>query len=424
MSPVWSRVVTLNGNSLDVDPSDASFQSLAAGDTQDIVVTYDIEDGNGGSVAQTATVTITGTNDAPTVAAAITASADEDAAGFSVDLLQGASDVDNGDTLNVANVAGLVAGVTLNGNSLDVDPSDASFQSLAAGDTQDIVVTYDIEDGNGGSVAQTATVTITGTNDAPTVAAAITASADEDAAGFSVDLLQGASDVDNGDTLNVANVAGLVAGVTLNGNSLDVDPSDASFQSLAAGDTQDIVVTYDIEDGNGGSVAQTATVTITGTNDAPTVAAAITASADEDAAGFSVDLLQGASDVDNGDTLNVANVAGLVAGVTLNGNSLDVDPSDASFQSLAAGDTQDIVVTYDIEDGNGGSVAQTATVTITGTNDAPTVAAAITASADEDAAGFSVELLQGASDVDNGDTLNVANVAGLVAGVTLNGKFP
>ena len=112
MSPVWSRVVTLNGNSLDVDPSDASFQSLAAGDTQDIVVTYDIEDGNGGSVAQTATVTITGTNDAPTVAAAITASADEDAAGFSVDLLQGASDVDNGDTLNVANVAGLVAGVT------------------------------------------------------------------------------------------------------------------------------------------------------------------------------------------------------------------------------------------------------------------------------------------------------------------------
>ena len=332
--------------------------------------------------------------------------------------------MDNGDTLNVANVAGLVAGVTLNGNSLDVDPSDASFQSLAAGDTQDIVVTYDIEDGNGGSVAQTATVTITGTNDAPTVAAAITASADEDAAGFSVDLLQGASDVDNGDTLNVANVAGLVAGVTLNGNSLDVDPSDASFQSLAAGDTQDIVVTYDIEDGNGGSVAQTATVTITGTNDAPTVAAAITASADEDAAGFSVDLLQGASDVDNGDTLNVANVAGLVAGVTLNGNSLDVDPSDASFQSLAAGDTQDIVVTYDIEDGNGGSVAQTATVTITGTNDAPTVAAAITASADEDAAGFSVDLLQGASDVDNGDTLNVANVAGLVAGCNVEWQFP
>ena len=58
----------------------------------------------------------------------------------------------------------------------------------------------------------------------------------------------------------------------------------------------------------------------------------------------------------------------------MNGNSLDVDPSDASFQSLAAGDTQDIVVTYDIEDGNGGSVAQTATVTITGTNDTPIAA--------------------------------------------------
>ena len=134
--------------------------------------------------------------------------------------------------------------------------------------------------------------------------------------------------------LSIANVTGLVAGVTLNGSSLDVDRSDAPFQSLAAGTPLDIVVGFDVEDGLGGTVANTATITITGTNDAPTVAVALTAAAAEDAPAFSVDLLAGASDVDTGAVLSVANVTCLVARVTLNDSSLDVDPSDATFQSL------------------------------------------------------------------------------------------
>ena len=97
-------------------------------------------------------------------------------------------------------------------------------------------------------------------------------------------------------------------------------------------------------------------VEVNPTNNDPTVTGTVTnADATEDGGPITVDLLEGASDLD-GDTLNVTNVSTLPAGVTLNGNSLEVDPADASFQSLAEGETTDIVVTYDIEDGNGGSV--------------------------------------------------------------------
>ncbi|MCF6274462.1 MAG: cadherin-like domain-containing protein, partial [Robiginitomaculum sp.] len=513
--------VIFAGSTLTVDPSDASFQSLALGETLDIIVSYDVVDEHGASVAQTATITITGTNDAPTVGAALTASANEDDAGFTIDMLTGASDIDTSDVLSVANVTGLTSGVTLSGTTLNVDPSDAAFQSLALGEVLNIIVSYDVVDGNGGSAPQTATITITGandapivnavtgnasedgpaitltadfsdvdasdthtfsvdvtgatglvtdngdgtfgydpnggfeslavgetatdtftytvtdnngasttntvtititgTNDAPIVAAALTASANEDDASLTVDMLAGASDVDNGAILSVANVTGLTAGVTFAGSTLTVDPADNAFQSLAMGAVLNIVISYDVVDQHGASVAQTATITITGTNDAPIVAAALTAAANEDDASFTVDMLTGASDIDAGDVLSVANVAGLTAGVTFAGSTLTIDPADAAFQSLALGEVLNIVVSYDVVDGNGGSVAQTATITITGANDAPTVAAALTASANEDDAGFTIDMLTGASDIDTSDVLSVANVTGLISGVTLSG---
>ncbi|WP_418153087.1 VCBS domain-containing protein [Litorimonas sp. RW-G-Af-16] len=416
-----SAGITVDGTTLSVDPSNAAFQALAAGEISSFVISYNVVDGEGGSVAQEATVIVVGTNDAPTVTGALMAAADEDAAGFDIDLLEGADDVDNGAELSIAALTGLVAGVTLDGSTVSVDPSDAAFQALAAGETQVITLEYNVVDGEGGSVAQTATITITGTNDAPTVEADLTAAADEDSDGFTVDLLEGADDVDNGAELSIAALTGLVAGVTLDGSTVSVDPSAAAFQALAAGETQVITLEYNIVDGEGGSVAQTATITITGTNDDPTISGAVSAAADEDAAAFTVDLLEGANDVDNGAELSIAALTGLVAGVTLDGSTVSVDPSDAAFQALAAGETQVITLEYNVVDGEGGSVAQTATITITGTNDAPTISGAVTAAADEDAAGFTVDLLEGADDVDNGAELSVANVFGLVPGVTLDG---
>lgn len=262
------------------------------------------------------------------------------------------------------------------GWSFSVD--DAAVNFLAVG--QQLIQTYSVtvDDGQGGTVSQDVTVTITGTNDAPVVSGALASTAAEGAAGYSLDLLAGASDVDTGETatLSAQNVVGLSAGLTLSGNSLVVDPADAAFQSLAVGESTVITVSYDVVDVQGAFVAQTATVTITGTNDAPTVSAALSSMVAEDSAGYSLNLLAGASDIDNGETLtlNVQNVVGLVAGLTLSGNSLLVDPANAAFQSLAVGESTLITVNYDVVDAQGASVAQSASVTITGTNDAPVIA--------------------------------------------------
>jgi len=418
--------VSVNGDSLDIDPS--AYNSLAVGEIVTIVYSYDIEDGNGGVVSQSATIMITGENDAPTVDAAIEAGATEDDAGFSVDLLAGASDVDTSDSLNASNItldSGDDSGVIINGNSLDIDPS--AYNYLAVGEAMVMTYSFHVEDGNGGSVPQIATITITGENDEPTVEAAVEATATEDDMAFSVDLLDGAFDPDATDLLNVANLtlnSGDDSGVTVNGDGLDVDPS--AYDYLAVGESVIISYSYDIEDGNGGQVAQSAIITITGENDAPKVEAAIEADATEDDAMFSVNLFDGAFDPDTSDTLSIANLmltSGDDSGVTINGDMLDVDP--AAYNYLAVGESAEIVYSFDIEDGNGGVVAQTATITITGENDAPTVGAELATFGFEDGAVFSLNLLDGAVDADISDVLNATNltlVSGDDAGVTISGN--
>jgi VCBS repeat-containing protein len=331
--------LTLNANgAYTYVVNNEAVQLLAAGQSAIDQFTYTVTDGVATSNTSTLTITVFGANDTPTVtdSAAITAAAYENAALFSIDLLAHASDVDNGAVLHVANVSALRPGVTLSGNSLIVDPNAAAFQHLAQGVDQVITVNYNVVDQFNAPVAQTATITITGTNDVPTVSAAITTGAFEGAASFSVDLLAHASDVDDGAVLHVADVSALPPGVSLYGNSLIVDPSAAAFQHLAQGVDQVITVGYNVVDQFNAQVAQTATITITGTNDAPTVSA-ITTAAYEGAASFSVDLLAYAFDVDDGAVLHVANVSALPAGVTLSGNSLIVDPSAAAFQHLAQG---------------------------------------------------------------------------------------
>ncbi|MEX3009618.1 beta strand repeat-containing protein [Hoeflea sp. TYP-13] len=397
----------------------AAGDALNAGDEVTETFYYEVV---GGDRAQI-TINITGTNDAPQVAAALTAAADEDDASFNVDLLDGATDADAGETatLSVANVTGLTAGVTLSGTTLTVDPSDAAFQSLAAGQDQIIVVGYDVVDAQGASVPQTATITITGTNDAPQVAAALTAAADEDDASFNVDLLDGATDADAGETatLSVANVTGLTAGVTLSGTTLTVDPSDAAFQSLAAGQDQIIVVGYDVVDAQGASVPQTATITITGTNDNPVVITPQTVPAEvhevvDDGAGESTATLS------TGGVITVTDVdsdfvdgGGLPAAITvgaspvytynpaipgqdlpdtiLNAVFLSIDDvvstpgshvaeisytfrvEDGAIEFLGEGDTLTIEYMVEISDGDGGSVQTPVTIVVNGKNDAPEI---------------------------------------------------
>ncbi|MDH3637596.1 MAG: Ig-like domain-containing protein, partial [Gammaproteobacteria bacterium] len=139
---------------------------------------------------------------------------------------------------------------------------------------------------------------------------------------------------------------------------------------------------------NGGTATATATITLTGVNDAP-LAEADTVMTDEDTV-LSGDVLVdngGGADSDpdadpltvsavNGQAANVGSPITLASGaqLTVNADGTFVyDPTtSASLQSLPAGANTTDTFTYTVDDGNGGTATGTVTVTVTGVNDPPT----------------------------------------------------
>jgi len=314
-----------------------------------------------------------------------------------VDLLAGASDSD-GDKLAVANVAGLGAGMTVVGNTLHVDRSDAAYESYHGGGSRNFAVTYDVVDGRGGSVAQKATIWVTGVNDAAIVDGATTGSVTEDGEATTYGFLS-IVDIDVNTITSTSEARfqaqapttlqyGTFSLVDANAGLwlYELDNSNAAVQALKSGQTLTETAPVKAFDNTAADVV----ITINGftdgnepVNTSPSVGGPVTGTLAEDSGTATVDLLAGASDPD-GDPLQVVNLKGLVAGVTQSGNSLLVDTANAAFQSLAAGLQSEIVVGYEVSDGKGGSTAQSATVTVAGINDPAVIGGTTVGTVSED----------------------------------------
>jgi VCBS repeat-containing protein len=353
---------------------------------------------------QTVSYTVNGTNDNPTVAAPLSETITEDTAAHSLDLLAGATDVDDNDAGLLHVDAGSfstsgtdpLGAVSLSGNSLSVNPD--AYESLGQGDSQTITVSYNIDDAHGGVVAQTETITIDGVNDDPTVAAPLTSTVTEDHAVYSADLLAGATDVDTNDAGLLTVDAGSfstsgtdpLGAVTLNSNSLDINPD--AYESLGQGDSQTITVSYNIDDGHGGAVAQTETITIDGVNDAAVFGAGGDSASVVDDAGGEVATETGGgtlafTDADYSDThtvsvtggsglgtltINPGDVTDTVSGV---GGSINWHYSiaDAKLDALTS-PTDDTFTVHLVEHHTSGpdtEVTENVTVHLTGGPDAP-----------------------------------------------------
>jgi VCBS repeat-containing protein len=395
------------GSARDVD-------TLNQGETINDSFVYAIRMANGTLSEARVTISITGTNDGP-VAHADTATTGENQCVL-VDVLANDTDVDIGHVFTLTSVDALPAGqgtVTIQNNQLKFDPG-TDFDHLAQGATATVIVHYTMSDEWGATSTSTATITVTGVNDAP-VASDDTGAGNEDAL-ITGTLAGDVTDVDDGATQSFSVVGAPPAGFTLNPNgSWSLDATNTAYQHLAQGATTDVIVTYQVSDGLGGTDTATLTITVTGVNDTPQVAAALTSSADEGTSSYGLDLLDGASDPDDGETatLTVTNVSYQVdggsssptapSGVSLAGSTLTVDPSDPSFNHLAVGDHTTITVTYDVTDAQGAVIQQTETVTINGTNDGPVVSGTNSVTTNEDSASTAVTI--GASDPDDGDSL-------------------
>ncbi|HET9145699.1 MAG TPA: Ig-like domain-containing protein [Sphingomicrobium sp.] len=395
------------GSARDVD-------TLNQGETINDSFVYAIRMANGTLSEARVTISITGTNDGP-VAHADTATTGENQCVL-VDVLANDTDVDIGHVFTLTSVDALPPGqgsVSIQNNQLKFDPG-TDFDHLAQGATATVIVHYTMSDEWGATSTSTATITVTGVNDAP-VASDDTGAGNEDAL-ITGTLAGDVTDVDDGATQSFSVVGAPPAGFTLNPNgSWSLDATNTAYQHLAQGATTDVIVTYQVSDGLGGTDTATLTITVTGVNDTPQVAAALTSSADEGTSSYGLDLLDGASDPDDGETatLTVTNVSYQVdggsssptapSGVSLAGSTLTVDPSDPSFNHLAVGDHTTITVTYDVTDAQGAVIQQTETVTINGTNDGPVVGGTNIVTTNEDSASTAVTI--GASDPDDGDSL-------------------
>ena len=245
---------------------------------------------------------------------------------------------------------------------------------------------------------------------------------------------------------------------------------DHYFDYLADGENVTLTYTVQVDDHHGGLTSQNVVVTVTGTNDAPTVTAsngaftemAGTGNAALDHAGGSItfaDLdLSDRPDVSASFTgytykaasgitglsltaqqvhdLGVALTLTLPGGNTNNGSvNWSYDVADNQFDFLADGETLTLTYTATVDDHHGGLVTKPVTVTVTGTNDAPTLAAEnageLTDTAAYDSFGNLTGTLAG-NDVDHGETASLSYaaldgssavntaVAGLYGSLTVN----
>ena len=353
--------------------------------------TYAVTDAAGGTSTATVTLNVAEVNDAPVLVGSAAADILEDVGSVSLDVLSTATDVDASDVLSVAAVSdGANRTVAINADgTVSYTPNEGAYDSLAAGETATDTFTYTISDGAGGTVTGTATVNVTGTNDAPTLVGSASADILEDAGSVSLDVLSTATDVDASDVLSVAAVTdGANGTVAINADgTVSYTPNEGAYDSLAAGETATDTFTYSISDGEGGTVTGTATVNVTGTNDAPTLVGSASADILEDAGSVSLNVLSTATDVDASDVLSVAAVSdGANGTVAINADgTVSYTPSEGAYDSLADGETATDTFTYTISDGAGGTVTGTATVNVTGTNDAPTLTGSASADILEDA---------------------------------------
>ncbi|WP_252177988.1 VCBS domain-containing protein [Endozoicomonas sp. 4G] len=388
-------------NSLAVDAS--AYEHLAAGESEVIEYSYEIEDGQGGVVSQSASITIEGSNDNPEDIDLSGTRIDENQDGAVVGTLS-TTDKDLSDTHTytvddhrfevVDGDLKLKEGIALDhetDESVDVKVTTTDVDGAAYSES----FTLEVNDINEAPVVGNVDLIIS-VNDAP-VSAGTLVTSDEDTPYIFSTSDFAFTDPDAGQTLQSIKITQLpLAGALLfNGSAvtagMEVTKSELLAGRLKFEPTQNehgnlyASFEFQVSDGQLFSSSATFDFSITSVNDDPTVSSAIAKNVVEDSASVNIDLLESAADVDVGDNLSVTQItlsSGDDSGITINGNILTIDPG--AYDYLPDGVTETIVYSYDIEDGNGGSVAQTATLVITGTNDTAQITGLDTVTVAED----------------------------------------
>ncbi|TKF16011.1 type I secretion C-terminal target domain-containing protein, partial [Vibrio genomosp. F6] len=285
------------------------------------------------------------------------------------DLLANDSDSDN-DSFSITNVDNAVGGtVTISGNNVVFTPTE-HFNGKAS-------FNYTITDEHGDTDTATVEFVYDAVNDKATITGIDTGEVTEvDGSVILSDTgILISTDVDNVDNrfqTSVIDVEHPSEGAPHGSLTMTeagvwtYNVNNSHIESLAVNQTRIESFIVKSEDGTEHQID----VKITGTNDEPTVSGAVTRTVAEDSI-TSIDLLQNASDVDDGHSLSIVDVGSLPDGVSVSGSTLTIDTSHASYQHLDKDDSMDVTVIYKVKDEHGATVDQSAVITVTGTNDEP-----------------------------------------------------
>jgi VCBS repeat-containing protein len=399
--------LTFNANgSYTFDASDYDY--LAEGATEDVVVTYKVSDGHGGSDTATLTITVTGVDDAAVVSGNLTGTATEagvtpgeggvvvpgTVASGNVDF----TDVDDGfadDVWAVDSGAGDSGygtfTVAADGSwTYTADDSNTDVNGLQAG--EELVDTFTIV--TNGGVEEVITVTIKGANDAPVTAEDATAADENEVVTFNViandsdpdddtaDLVIGRANTRGGPTATDGSPA--ANGLTVDGQNIvfdqnayvhDVDGNSVTgFDYLAEGETAVVLIDYNAVDPAGANSHITAppystlTITITGVNDAATFGGDDSGDVTEDGDLTASGLLT-VDDVDGADTFQADTFAGTYGSLALAADgswTYTLDNDDDDLDALDSGQQDDEVFTILSADGTEHQI----TVTVHGADEA------------------------------------------------------
>ena len=403
-----SYTYTLNNNL-------GAVQGLTTGETLLDVLPYKVTNILGAALNGSYAVTIHGTNDAPTMSLAAAAFARTDLTLTGV--LPPPHDPDAHDTASYQPLtaqAGLYGTLTLNADgtyTYVLNSTLDTVRELGAGESLQDVFSCTVIDSHGATGAGVFTITINGSNDAPTDAtASVTAAVSGDQV-LATGILPHPADPNIHDVLSfvpLAAEAGSYGTLTLAADgswTYTLNNAADAVRQLGAGATLTDTITYQVADNHGATGNATLSVTIYGVNDLPAVAAA-TASVTEDTAAAASGILPAPTDPDSGDSVSfvpIAGGAGLFGTLNLDADghyTYTLNNSLAAVQGLGEGQTLTDTFIYTVTDAHGGTGSNTLTVTINGVNDSPSVAAA-TADVTEDVQTLVTGTLPAPHDQDN-----------------------
>ena len=282
-----------------------------------------------------------------------------------------------GAAVAVTAAGGRTVDVTINADGSYTATPTAGFDDLDAGAADTAEIAYTLGDGS----TATLSITIDGVTDnkAP-ILDDTRVSTDEDTA-VSANVLDGAVDPDGdaitvlstslgavGEDLTVITDQGFTGTVRVEADGSFTFTLGETVGFLSSDQIDGLTFTFTATDTFGNTSSETVSVLINGRNDAPTVGSVLATTVTEDTSVQTLNLLDGAFDQDLNDTLSATDLT--VTGgdergaVTLNGSSLEIDTDAAGVQSLGAGQSEVITYSHTVSDGRGGSIAQSATVTI------------------------------------------------------------